>query len=1081
MPRATLAKLAAPRAADVVVRERVFKLFDDPQARAFWIAAPAGAGKSTLLASYLGGRRAKCAWLRLDEDDSDPATFLTYLGQSVGGLAPKKRLRLPLPDPKERPSWQAVARNVARAALSVMPEGSALVIDDVHKIESATGGLILEALVNELPPGRRIFLASRDAPPEALALLTAKRELRVMNWDDIRFDAEESGRLLEMLGCRQAPQALHEMSQGWAAGLVLLAARGFEPSGALNPAEVMLSPQESALSRQSPASPQVAGFFALQVFEGLSEPVRDILLAAAPMGEFSDVMAAIASGRSSAPAELATLAGRRLFVERIEVGLPANWYRMHPMFQAFLREELANRRDAEGLGSLLQTCARLSAEAGHAGTGIRLALEAGQPALARDLLLACAPVHLRQGRADQLVQLCDAVMAAGEHGKGWLSFWRGMACSHRDEAGGRRLFDFAFREFEASGDRAGQLVAAACAIEAAIGAWQSFEGMEGWFDAAIRLQEEMPSFADAALQMTALAGCLSGCLYLGARDDIAGTLAARLIDMLEQDIDPNVRLTAGTVVITHCDLLRNHDLAERIIARLMPLADDVRVTPYRFAYWYMHIGEFAHYSSLQSGKTEAQRNSGRWIAKAAEVAAANQIDSILFRIKRVHAGIAWHAGDIAAAEALMDEARPWLNLNQPGNMMEYHNVRCQLALLKNDVATAIREVGQAQDIAERVHAPKRVRVVYWTLAASVLIRQRRYDEALDRFALAKASSGVAYAGLFDRAMALAEACRALTEGQPDLPERLADYFARARATSAYQTSQFNSDELNQLAHAALERGIEVEYAQELIRRRRFKPLGEAPALWPWAVRIRTLGSAEIRINDEALKSTGKAQRKPLELINLLAGFGETAYSGVAVDRLIESLWPDVEAEDPKGTFDITLHRLRKLLGVENALVLNDGRLAFNRELVWTDAAAFERTAQRIDKEAEPVDAHALSGQLIDCYRGPFMNGEEESWAFAARERLRARFISAAGACGVLLEERHAWQDAIRLYERALAQDNLVEPFYRGLMRAHLELGEKAEGLRAYRRCRELLSIVLSIRPADETEYLHQSLSGLSDR
>jgi DNA-binding SARP family transcriptional activator len=47
------------------------------------------------------------------------------------------------------------------------------------------------------------------------------------------------------------------------------------------------------------------------------------------------------------------------------------------------------------------------------------------------------------------------------------------------------------------------------------------------------------------------------------------------------------------------------------------------------------------------------------------------------------------------------------------------------------------------------------------------------------------------------------------------------------------------------------------------------------------------------------------------------------------------------------------------------------------------------------------------------------------------------------------------------------------------MRAHLALGEKAEGLRAYRRCRELLSIVLSIRPANETESIYQSLSGLS--
>jgi DNA-binding SARP family transcriptional activator len=74
-----------------------------------------------------------------------------------------------------------------------------------------------------------------------------------------------------------------------------------------------------------------------------------------------------------------------------------------------------------------------------------------------------------------------------------------------------------------------------------------------------------------------------------------------------------------------------------------------------------------------------------------------------------------------------------------------------------------------------------------------------------------------------------------------------------------------------------------------------------------------------------------------------------------------------------------------------------------------------------------------------------------------------------------LEDGGDYKAAIALYESALQQDNLIEPFYRGLMRCHHALGETTEALRMYRRCRELFSIVLSTAPAPETELLRAKL------
>ena len=80
--------------------------------------------------------------------------------------------------------------------------------------------------------------------------------------------------------------------------------------------------------------------------------------------------------------------------------------------------------------------------------------------------------------------------------------------------------------------------------------------------------------------------------------------------------------------------------------------------------------------------------------------------------------------------------------------------------------------------------------------------------------------------------------------------------------------------------------------------------------------------------------------------------------------------------------------------------------------------------------------------------------------FAAKESRFAQF--------------HARQ-AAALYSRALELDNLAESLYRRLMTCYRELGEVAEALQVYRRCRDMLSIVLSASPSIETEAVRTTL------
>ena len=118
----------------------------------------------------------------------------------------------------------------------------------------------------------------------------------------------------------------------------------------------------------------------------------------------------------------------------------------------------------------------------------------------------------------------------------------------------------------------------------------------------------------------------------------------------------------------------------------------------------------------------------------------------------------------------------------------------------------------------------------------------------------------------------------------------------------------------------------------------------------------------------------------------------------------------------------------------------------------------------------------LAKELVRIYAGHFIEKEsQEPWAVGARDKLRARFVRAVTTLGTGLERLNQWDAAAALYARALELDNLAETLYRRLMICYRELGETAEALKVYRRCRDLLSIVLSLKPSSETEAIHATL------
>jgi two-component SAPR family response regulator len=234
------------------------------------------------------------------------------------------------------------------------------------------------------------------------------------------------------------------------------------------------------------------------------------------------------------------------------------------------------------------------------------------------------------------------------------------------------------------------------------------------------------------------------------------------------------------------------------------------------------------------------------------------------------------------------------------------------------------------------------------------------------------------------------------------------------------------------------------------------------------LRVYTLGRFALAKHGRALAFPAKAPRKALELLQALIALGGRE---VHTAQLMWALWADEDSADLRNLFDNTLYRLRRLLDCADALTLRNAKLSLNAHCCWVDAWAFDRLA------GEGGDAAQRARQALRLYQDHFLQREApRPWLLPYRERLRSRFHRLLSAAGRQLQEDGRWREALDLYARGLELDPSGESLYRGLMACHLGLGEPAEALLVYRRCRELLDAVLGVAPSPATEALRCAIA-----
>lgn len=187
------------------------------------------------------------------------------------------------------------------------------------------------------------------------------------------------------------------------------------------------------------------------------------------------------------------------------------------------------------------------------------------------------------------------------------------------------------------------------------------------------------------------------------------------------------------------------------------------------------------------------------------------------------------------------------------------------------------------------------------------------------------------------------------------------------------------------------------------------------------LRIAALGRFAVSRDGKPLAGGRKAAAKSLALLKALAALGGEA---VAAYKVADLLWPDAEGDTALARLNATLYRTRKLLRIPQAILVQEGFLSLNRQVVDCDVFVFEQVVQELERSVcSPTEQ---SARLLRAYSGTLLpEGEAHQWLYAARERLAAKFTSAVLRLGRRLQADGDAAAAQALYLEAMAREPLA--------------------------------------------------------
>ncbi|MCB0178926.1 MAG: helix-turn-helix transcriptional regulator [Anaerolineae bacterium] len=388
---------------DLVARPRLLaRLSEGLTGPLTLISAPAGFGKTTLVGEWRAspaGQTLPMAWLALDDDDNDPARFLTYVIAALDTIEPgfgQPLLEL-LQSPQPALPQLILTRFINEVSAITTP--FALVLDDYHVITTPAIHDALTFLLEHLPPAMHLVLTTRIDPPAPLARLRARHHLVEIRENDLRFTVDETATFLNrVMGLNLAPAdiaALETHTEGWAAGLQM-AALSMQGRSDLT----------AFLNSFTGSHRYILDYLMDEVFQQQPVEVRRFLLQTSLLNRLSGPLCDAVTERPHSQAMLERLEQANLFV--LPLDSERCWYRYHHLFAEALRHRL-QALHPEQIAPLHRRSSRWHAQHGLMTEAIHHALSGSDFEYAAQLIEQVGQAMLMRSEISTLLKWLNAL------------------------------------------------------------------------------------------------------------------------------------------------------------------------------------------------------------------------------------------------------------------------------------------------------------------------------------------------------------------------------------------------------------------------------------------------------------------------------------------------------------------------------------------------------------------------------------------------------------------------------------------------------------------------------------------------
>ncbi len=929
----------------------------------YWIWGPPGAGKSTLARTATHASAPAVAWVSIDALDRDAPAFFSRVRSVIESAQERSMGALPVCTAAHLSALDAYSRLFWERVFADAPRGFTLVFDSIEPILAAPWTIAALRLMCETRPAHaRIMITARTRPPGALSRQRANGALIQIGPDALRLQPAEIAASLARIDCVPDAQALERvttLTRGWAAGVAAL--------GLALRAGAAVEPHRAA------ESDWLIDYFVREVLDAEPAKVRHALLDIAFLPHV-DRATVEAMGVDAAVLErVREWAGNGQFVDEAEPPGHVRGderYVLHPLLATALRAPLRGERSEAAVRAQQQCTATALAANGMLEPAFDLLCDCGDAAAAAEMLDSLAASLHRGGRYDALRERAGRLAREQIRAYPKLCYWIGLAELFFDPAAGRPWLADAIEGCERNHDRETLLAALGFMIGSFFIEQSSTVPIEPWLE---KLRAQSADFAalPAGARANVTVAAFSGMLLAAPDHPELQVWEERLHALLAEPIDAVARMRGALMLVKHYYYTGQYERIRPLRERIEPLARAPDLPAYAQLAWYLvRLPDCWSAGDTLDGQRE--------LAAALSRATASGIHA-LDNHNRLHAVCALLlAGDLGAAERLLRTVQLGTLPSKHMEAWHLHLHRAWHALLRGDRARAfeygsacLRDARTLGGVANEMFA--QIAIAY--SAADAEARRRAVAEIERLAGRARSDIGRFHARLLNAVELIDQGAH--DAAQSGVIKAAVIEAAVIGAKHGYVHFHFGvPDVLARYCAAALEIEAARAFAQRLVRARRLPapPGALHDPRWPRPVRVHALGRFDIFVNDTLLTAPGRAQRRPIELLQALIAFGADR---VPVARLCDALWPELDGDAARQAFKVALHRLRRMLGAAGVIQIHNDLASLDPGLVWVDALALNAWLAR---SASPEGALRRDGPVP----GPLFPGVDTPWALSAR-------------------------------------------------------------------------------------------------